>query len=72
MESQRAMRRAQTARVKAKRGRYWGRCAGGVNERHLGMLVHTGTLCSCWRCGNPRRYFGERTVQERRLLQELE
>jgi hypothetical protein len=23
--------------------------------------------CSCWMCGNPRRYHGEPTVQERRL-----
>ncbi len=23
-------------------------------------------VCSCWMCGNPRRYEGELTVQERR------
>ena len=22
--------------------------------------------CSCWACGNPRRYWGERTLQEQR------
>ncbi|WP_169980233.1 hypothetical protein [Tautonia rosea] len=22
--------------------------------------------CSCWMCGNPRRWLGERTLQERR------
>ena len=26
----------------------------------------TTKLCSCTGCGNPRRHFGERTVQERR------
>ena len=26
----------------------------------------TTKLCSCWMCGNQRRYCGERTVQERR------
>lgn len=25
-----------------------------------------GKLCSCQMCGNPRRYFGEETIQERR------
>lgn len=24
------------------------------------------TACSCWMCGNPRRFRGERTLQERR------
>jgi hypothetical protein len=23
-------------------------------------------VCSCWMCGNPRRFEGERTLQERR------
>ena len=27
--------------------------------------------CSCWMCGNPRRYLGERTIQERRRLEAL-
>ena len=26
--------------------------------------------CSCFMCGNPRRHFNERTVQERREFQE--
>jgi hypothetical protein len=24
--------------------------------------------CSCWMCGNPRKWDGERTIQERRRL----
>jgi hypothetical protein len=24
--------------------------------------------CSCWRCGNPRKYYGQVTVQEQRQL----
>jgi hypothetical protein len=24
--------------------------------------------CSCWMCGNPRKYLGERTIQERRQI----
>jgi len=22
--------------------------------------------CSCWMCGNPRKFFGEKTIQEKR------
>jgi hypothetical protein len=29
-------------------------------------LRHTTKACSCVSCGNPRRHFGERTLQERR------
>ena len=29
-------------------------------------LVHTRVPCSCGMCGNPRRHFGERTIQERK------
>lgn len=25
-------------------------------------------VCSCWMCGNPRKYFGQRTTQEQRLF----
>lgn len=25
-------------------------------------------VCSCTQCGNPRRHFGERTLQERRMF----
>ena len=32
----------------------------------------TSTPCSCWMCGNPRKWFGERTVQERRAMQGVE
>lgn len=25
--------------------------------------------CSCYMCGNPRKYFKKRTIQEKRLMQ---
>jgi hypothetical protein len=28
--------------------------------------------CSCWMCGNPRRYFGELTMQERKANEAME
>ena len=36
---------------------------GGDCEHHL---IHTRVPCSCMMCGNPRRNFGERTLQERK------
>lgn len=33
-------------------------------NRTLGMLRYTHKRCSCWMCGNPRKYFKERTRKE--------
>jgi len=71
MEKGIAYRRAQEQRLKKSRRSYWGR-DGKLTERQIGMALHTPAICSCWMCGNPRRYFGERTVQEQRLLQDIE
>jgi hypothetical protein len=30
------------------------------------MYSKTPKVCSCFMCGNPRRFFGELTIQERR------
>lgn len=35
-------------------------------ERDLHTARKTNTRCSCWMCGNPRKYFGQRTIQELR------
>ncbi|REF02454.1 hypothetical protein C7418_1263 [Cupriavidus plantarum] len=66
MEKGRAYRRAQVVRLKAKRRSYHG---GANSDRELGRWVWTAAVCSCWMCGNPRRYFRERTIQERRFCQ---
>ena len=36
-------------------------------EQRARYLLQTPKSCSCPMCGNPRRYFGERTIQERRI-----
>lgn len=39
---------------------------GGVTvlaDKYLGLVVNTPQVCSCFRCGNPRR-FGHRTLKE--------
>lgn len=61
-----AIRRHHRARLKRKRA---GHFSGNACEtpRKLGMVVSTATPCSCPMCGNPRRYVGELTMQERRL-----
>lgn len=64
----RALRRHHAARVKKNRRYHWGQDM--ALEPHLWrVLVNTPTPCSCWSCGNPRKYLGELTVQEQRLLQ---
>lgn len=36
-------------------------------NRRARYLIQTPCPCSCAMCGNSRRHFGERTIQERRL-----
>ncbi len=69
MENQRAMRRAQVQRLKKNRARWWGR---DLSPKEKGLAVNTPTVCSCSICGNPRKYSGERTVQECRQLQDVD
>lgn len=53
----RAIRRHHVARLKQARRFYLGR--DNRSDPHaLGRLLRTTTPCSCWMCGNPRRYIG--------------
>jgi hypothetical protein len=63
--STRAVRRHHEQRMKRRVADYYGGYAQG-EPRALGKLAHARQLCSCWMCGNPRRYLRERTLQERR------
>ena len=36
------------------------------SKRLIGVRAHSPKLCSCWMCGNPRKYFNEKTIQEKR------
>ncbi|MDA8378168.1 MAG: hypothetical protein M0Z50_14135 [Planctomycetia bacterium] len=64
----RAMRRHHRHRLLHNRRFHWGRDLSESDEspRHRGKVIDTPTPCSCWMCGNPRRYFGEKTLQELR------
>lgn len=72
-QTNRAERRHHIERLKQKRRFYWG-CARDLAKepKQLSMAVDTPTPCSCWMCGNARKWFGEATLQERRLKHALE
>jgi hypothetical protein len=67
--SGRSDRRHHIERLKKKRRKYW---SWGENksDRAIGMLVHTPKTCSCHMCGNPRKYWKEKTIQEKKAEQE--
>lgn len=54
-------------RVKAKRRRQRAEWGGVLDDRNIGMLAHTGKLCSCWMCRNRRKNEGH-TRQERKFM----
>lgn len=62
-----ALRRHHEQRVKA---RFYRKQQlhplGSTSPGGAGLYAHHGCNCSCPMCGNPRRHFGERTLQERR------
>jgi hypothetical protein len=65
MNRSRSWRRAQAERMKRRvRDYHSGYARGG--PRQLGRVARTRQACSCWMCGNPRRFTGELTLQERR------
>jgi hypothetical protein len=68
----RSARRHHAARRKARVERVLAHLLAGrqgrLRSRVKGVLADTPARCSCWMCANPRRIFGETTVQERRLF----
>jgi len=55
-----SLRRHHAERLKAKR----------KANAHAGVAaLNTPAACSCWMCGNPRKYFNQPTIQERRFYQ---
>lgn len=56
----RAKRRADLRRQKERARRFFPWCENP--EKYADHLAS----CSCWMCGNPRKYFGLKTMQELR------
>jgi hypothetical protein len=42
---------------------------GRWHVKSLGYLAKNNTVYSCWMCGDPRKYFGQLTAQERKASQ---
>ncbi len=61
----RAWRRKQESKKKKKVEytylKWW---EGDWSSRMIGKKSHSPALCSCWMCGNPRKYFNAKTLQE--------
>lgn len=64
-DMKRVLSRHHAARLKAARRFHWGRDIRH-NAKLIGKVTDTPTPCSCWMCGNPRRYRNELTCQEHR------
>lgn len=64
--SKRAVRRHHRERLKNYRidANWWGHLKTSDSETAQGSVVDTPCSCSCWMCGNPRRYFKQLTKQE--------
>lgn len=41
---------------------YW----NGMDEAQVGVRAHSPKKCSCYMCGNPRKYWKDKTMQEKR------
>lgn len=67
----RSIRRHHENRIKRRVKKYY-RGVHQYNLRRSGAIAQTRALCSCWMCGNPRKYFGDITLQERRLQDEAQ
>lgn len=58
----RAVRRHHTSRLKKNRANYWN--WQSKDPRCLGMVVHTPKLCSCFMCGNARKFYRRLDIDE--------
>lgn len=67
----RAIRRHHTARLKQRRRYHWGRDLSD-DSRRLGIAVRTPKPCSCFMCGNARRYAGDTCQEMRAALDEAD
>jgi hypothetical protein len=38
-----------------------------LDESSIGQLAHTPHNCSCYMCGNPRKHWNDKTMQEKRM-----
>lgn len=41
--------------------------ARDLTDTDVGVYAHTPAICSCYACGNPRKHWNEKTMQEKRM-----
>jgi len=63
----RALRRHHAARLKLARRFYFG-VDNRADPRRYGKVLQTPTPCSCWMCGNARRYAGRARAELLHLI----
>ena len=67
----RAYRRKEISKAKQRAYKVlkdsWAYNPEDIDPKNIGKVASThGKPCSCYMCGNPRKYFKELTIQERR------
>jgi hypothetical protein len=68
----RAFRRFQEAKKKEWVKRVFKRWRP-LDKSQIGYLAHSPKCCSCYMCGNPRKHWKDKTMQEKRMdLYDLE
>lgn len=72
-DSSRSLRRHHRQRIRKNRSEHLEKDVVYKHSYHkmASMQVNTACVCSCFMCGNPRKFFNEKTIQER-SLEELE
>lgn len=60
----RAVRRHHIKRLKKARRYYMCALHRRDNPKFIGILANTAALCSCYMCGNPRRMWGQISLDE--------
>ena len=74
-ERTRALNRHHDARIKSKRTRYvndWTEATRPTRTptaKEIGRKACTPSNCSCYMCGNPRKFTGELTIEEKSWLE---
>lgn len=62
----RALRRHHANRMMRKVSNYYAAWCRDDREQFARYHYNHAALCSCEGCGNPRKHFGEKTMQERK------
>lgn len=61
-DMKKAIRRSHDARLKKARKGYWS--MSNLEGSALGKVLHTPAICSCYMCGNPRKFLKAKSLKE--------